>query len=384
MTLSFFYNILLESMQTNQFVKATIGNMRVKNNALKNVLLKPVQIKNEQKINIIYRNTTNDITKNEDAESCIAIVQNLLENNFFNIDVFTINASYQVVINKKNKAKIVVKQLENNADLIDTSHNKIKQRLVGENNSGYLQALGISGPNGDVKKDKQFKYKQINRYVEIVADVLRQANIKSKLYIADMGSGKGYLTFALAEYLQVNYADAIITGVEMRTELVDICNNIAQQNGFANLHFITGTIQEAIVPNMNMMIALHACDTATDDAIKKGIKAEAQIIICAPCCHKQVRHNMQPSDVFHSITKHGILLERQAELITDALRALWLESNGYKTKVFDFVDVNDTPKNVMIVAVKTNRTELELDKYKQQYEALKLQFGVSFCAVEKG
>jgi hypothetical protein len=162
-----------------------------------------------------------------------------------------------------------------------------------------------------------------------------------------------------------------------------LCNNIATQSGFTNLQFVQGTIQETNVPNMNVLIALHACDTATDDAIHKGVAANAEIIICAPCCHKQVRKAMKPNDTLHAITKHGILLERQAELITDALRALWLESKGYKTKVFDFVDVNDTPKNVMIVATKIKRSNAELESYAQQFQELKNMFGVEWCAIEK-
>jgi hypothetical protein len=196
-----------------------------------------------------------------------------------------------------------------------------------------------------------------------------------------MGSGKGYLTFALADYLCAQNKTAKIVGVEMREDMVELCNTIAVNSQLQNLHFIQGTIQETTVQNINVLIALHACDTATDDAIKKGIASNADIIICAPCCHKQIRKAMKPNATLHPVVKHGILLERQAEIITDSLRALWLESKGYKTKVFDFVDVNDTPKNVMIVAVKTKRTDAELAEYIKQFEALKNMFGIEWVAV---
>jgi SAM-dependent methyltransferase len=255
--------------------------------------------------------------------------------------------------------------------------------LIGNANAQYLNSLGITTADGVIKKDKQHKYKQINRYVEIMADVIRQANLQQALHIVDMGSGKGYLTFALAEYLATALPTATITGVEMRQDMVELCNNIATQNKFGHLHFVQGTIQQTTVDAMNVLIALHACDTATDDVLKKGIAADAQIIVCAPCCHKQIRNAMQPNEILQTVTKHGILLERQAEIATDALRALWLESKGYKTKVFDFVDVNDTPKNVMIVATKTTRTDAEKNNYAQQFVALKQLFRIQWCAIEQ-
>lgn len=134
------------------------------------------------------------------------------------------------------------------------------------------------------------------------------------------------------------------------------CNSIAESVGYNSLH-LKGTIQDAVLPSIDMLIALHACDTATDDAIYKGIQANAKVIICAPCCHKQIRRQMAPDNELKSITKHGILLERQAEMVTDAIRALLLEANGYKTKVFDFIATEHTPKNVMIVGTKSKRRE---------------------------
>jgi SAM-dependent methyltransferase len=383
MTSEQFYKKLFAAFTNHTFVKATLGNTRQKNSTLKNVLLKPVTIKEELKISVVYRHATNDITKNFSALQCIDILQQLLADDFYNMDVFTAKESYHIIINKKNTIKIVEKISIEQTAVIDTSHNKVKERLIGNLHSKYLNDLGITTANGEVKKEKQYKYKQINRYVEIMADVLRQADLQQPLHIADMGSGKGYLTFALAEYLATTIPNATITGVEMRTDMVDLCNNIAQQNKFAQLQFVQGTIQQTTVANMNVLIALHACDTATDDAIKKGIAADANIIVCAPCCHKQIRNAMQPNAVWQTVTKHGILLERQAEIATDALRALWLESKGYKTKVFDFVDVNDTPKNVMIVAVKTNRTDTEKNNFAQQFTALKNMFGIAWCAIEQ-
>ena len=383
MTIDNFYSILLTHFTANTFIKATIGNTRSKADALKNVLIKPVKIKEEIKYSFVFRNATNDITKNFSATEALKQIKELLRDDFLNADVFTLENNFHVMQKKTGEVKIVQRKANASTIEISLEHNHQKKRLIGQDNKKYLQALGILSTSGEVKKEMQHKYKQINRYVEIVADVLRDANVQTNLHIVDMGSGKGYLTFALADYLLQQKNNATLVGVEMRKDMVDLCNNIATQSGFTNLQFVQGTIQETNVPNSNVLIALHACDTATDDAIHKGVAANAEIIICAPCCHKQVRKAMKSNDTLHAVTKHGILLERQAELITDALRALWLESKGYKTKVFDFVDVNDTPKNVMIVATKIKRSNAELESYAQQFQELKNMFGVEWCAIEK-
>jgi tRNA1(Val) A37 N6-methylase TrmN6 len=343
--------------------------------------MKPVKIKDEIKYSFVYRNATNDITKNYSAIEAIEQLKTLLQNNFLNADIFTTNMNYHIMQKKTGDVKIVQKEVSINNTEISLEHDHQKIRLIGQHKKRYLQTLGIMNATGDVKKEMQHKYKQINRYVEIVADVLRDANLQKDLHIVDMGSGKGYLTFALADYEMQQNRNTKIVGVEMRQDMVDLCNQIAKENEMHHLQFLQGTIQKTEVKGMNVLIALHACDTATDDAINKGIDANAEIIICAPCCHKQVRKAMKPNATLHSIAKHGILFEKQAEIITDSLRSLWLESKGYKTKVFDFVDVNDTPKNVMIVAIKTKRNSTELEAYQKQYIALKEMFGVEWCAV---
>ena len=222
----------------------------------------------------------------------------------------------------------------------------------------------------------QHKYKQINRYVEIIEGILKDTIIKNNFSVVDMGSGKGYLTFALYDYLQNKYDAVKVTGIEMREDLVLKCNNIAVQSKYSNLHFEKGSINETTLASVDMLIALHACDTATDDAIAKGIKANATYIICAPCCHKQIRKQMAPINALKLITKHGILLERQAEMVTDTIRALILEANGYKTKVFDFIEEEDTPKNVLIVGTKTNFSEELLKENMEKVQDLKTMFGI--------
>ncbi|MBL0355368.1 MAG: SAM-dependent methyltransferase [Chitinophagaceae bacterium] len=223
----------------------------------------------------------------------------------------------------------------------------------------------------------QDKYKQINRYVEIIDGIIKDLDFNKSISVVDMGSGKGYLTFALYDYLTSTLQlQAKVSGIELRPDLVNICNQIAAKANFSNLHFEKGSIADAAIQSIDMLIALHACDTATDDAIYKGIQANAKVIICAPCCHKQIRKQMKPGNVLNSITKHGILLERQAEIVTDSIRALLLEAAGYKTRVFDFIATEHTPKNVMIVGIKNKNTIDKKEEYLEKVKALKALFSI--------
>lgn len=199
-----------------------------------------------------------------------------------------------------------------------------------------------------------------------------------------MGAGKGYLTFALYDYLnQVLGKDAKITGIELREELVLECERIARLSNFTGLSFLQGTIKDVKLPKSDVLIALHACDTATDDAIFRGIAGKAKVIICAPCCHKQIRKQMNPQNHLQEITQYGILKERQSELITDGIRALLLEAHGYKTNVFEFISTEHTPKNILIAGIRQgddSRTDAEKLK---MVESIKQTYGIQYHYLEK-
>ena len=167
-----------------------------------------------------------------------------------------------------------------------------------------------------------------------------------------------------------------MTGVEIRPDLVEACNNIAKKSHFNDLNFIQGTIKDTPFDNIDILIALHACDTATDDAIYRGIMSKASLIVCAPCCHKQIRKEFNVTDPINNVTKFGILKERQAEIITDSIRALLLEAHGYKTNVFEFISTEHTPKNVMIVGEKTSNANQDKQKILDDIASIKKIFGI--------
>jgi len=217
------------------------------------------------------------------------------------------------------------------------------------------------------------------------------------LRIVDMGSGKGYLTFALYDYLtkssppyEGGVAEALrgqggslrtlqIKGIEQRKDLVASCNDIARASGFDGLNFLRGNIADTDLADIDILITLHACDTATDDALFKGIGANAEIIVAAPCCHREIKKQMKPPELLTGILKHPVMLERTAETVTDGIRSMLLESKGYKTKMFEFVATEHTPKNNLLVATRVGSPHVNKGSFDDkiaQIEAIKAEFGI--------
>lgn len=372
-------------IKNNSLIKITLGNKRDRTDELKNVLIKPVSIKNNYKLSFVYRYPTKDTTKNFDSAEGILLIEKMLETEFFNADLFTNAGDFQLSVNSNGKSKIVSKPASQSMSETTQQHDKEKNRNIHATGNIYLKELGLLTADGVVKKDMQDKFRQINHYVEIIEGIVKDVKLPDGFTVADMGCGKGYLTFALYDYLQNKLNKTpTVTGIELRNDLVEKCNGIAAKTGFKNLHFIQGAIEQASLPTIDMLIALHACDTATDEAIFKGIQANASIIVCAPCCHKQIRKQITPDNALQHITKHGILLERQAEMVTDSIRALILEAFGYKTKVFDFIATEHTPKNILIVG--TKREKFSADDKENNLEkiaALKKMFNIKQHHLEK-
>ena len=358
-----FITTFTNCLQENTFIKVTLSNYKGDELDLKNIYVKKVIIKNEEHLSFVYRFKTKDITKNLSTTNGIEIITKYLTHNEFKIaTLFTTN--YNIVIDYQKNNVWSIKQLKPSLHKDENhQHDKVKNRKIEALGKQYLTDLNITDALGNVLKASQDKYKQINHYIEILSSLLKELPQKDIINVIDMGAGKGYLTFALYDYLNniLNKSTNVI-GVEYRQDLVKLCNDVAQKSNFNNLHFIQGTIENYDNKNIDILIALHACDTATDDAIYKGITTNADLIIVAPCCHKQIRREMEDNKVKNSInfiTKNGIFLERQAEMVTDSIRALILEYYGYNTKIFEFVTTLHTPKNIMITAIKNKKRSSE-------------------------
>lgn len=359
-----FVTQLEEVLENETFVKLALGNYKGNEEGLKQLYIKPVMIKNKKMLAFNYRYQTRDIFKNFSEEEGLKLVEEYIANGFYIATLFTTTS--EIILEKSNKrvfrlrTKVLAEKKE-----VSLNHNKEKKRLILAKDNVYLQELGLTDADGSVFKNAQDKYKQINQYIEILSSLIKEFPKGAIQNVVDMGSGKGYLTFALYDYLLNHQQKANIVGVEFRKDMVDLCNSVAAKTNFDQLSFVEGTIDSYNNPNINLLIALHACDTATDDAIYKGIKANAELIVVAPCCHKQIRREIEKNKVqndLNFLTKHGIFLERQAEMVTDGLRALILEYFGYKTKVFEFVSDVHTPKNVLVVGIKSKKLKGKSEK----------------------
>jgi hypothetical protein len=374
-----FLEHIQQAISDSTFVKITLSRKANKASDLNNVYVRLTVIREVLHLSFTFRHETKDIVKNFEIKEGISMLETLIEATFLNGRLFTTEADFSLEYNKKRIGRILkVKPTVTDAPTLQ--HDKQKNRLIAPNRP-FLQELGISSSTGKVFKNRQSKFKQINKYIEIIDGLIKNVSFPDTIQIVDMGSGKGYLTFALYDYLvNTKQLNVTLTGIELRQNLVDFCNEVAQKVGFDGLSFVASDIHDYDNEKIDMLIALHACDIATDIAIGKGIKAKAQIVVCAPCCHKQIRKQMNPQNNLNPILKHGILEERQAEMITDGIRALTLEGFGYQSKVFEFISSEHTAKNLMIVGKRTDTPKPEAF---DQIEAIKAQFGIEYHYIEQ-
>lgn len=376
-----------QHVESGSFIKTTLSAYKGAED-LKNIYIKKVLIKQTAKLSFTYRYKTRDVVKNYDREEALAQLEAYFGTKQFNIiTLFSLEGDEELSINKQGTTKFVRRKASQTA-LLPESHDKAKQRKLSDTSKPYLHALQITDAAGAVYKNAQDKYKQINHYIEILSSMLKDFNADHTINVADMGSGKGYLTFALYDYLSNELKrNTKVTGVEYRQDMVDLCNKIAEESGFAGLQFEKGVIEDYEPKELDVLIALHACDTATDDAIAKGIHNNAELIVVAPCCHKQVRKAMsqgQPSADMDFLLKYGLFFERQAEMITDSIRTMILEYFGYQTKVVDFISDLHTPKNVLIIAQKKkNHTAVPKADFLQALNKIKSYWGIEQHYLEK-
>ncbi|MBK1793682.1 SAM-dependent methyltransferase [Devosia sp. WQ 349] len=341
---------------------------------LKSVEARKVVIKAGERLSLVYRYKTRDITKNLALAEAEAFLSAGLGNDYRSAKLETVAFDLSL---ERQKDDVRLKRRDvKGREAAPATHDRAKNRPLADTSSVWLKELGITGADGKVLSASQDKFRQINKMVEIFAPLIQQIGATEPT-IMDMGAGKGYLDFALADYFKRESLKAKIVGVEMRPALVESGNALAAKSGFASLSFASGMILDFDTSGADAIIALHACDTATDDAIFMGITSGATLIAVAPCCHKQIRRSMeqgQADERLDFLLRHGTFLEKQAEMVTDGLRALILEVHGYRTKVFEFISDAHTPKNNLIVAQKGQAMSREaaLDRI----ASVKAMFGI--------
>ena len=373
-TLEKFLSRVAESAEQSTLVKVTLSKPAQKHDELRNLYVKPVLIKEKRLFAFTYHYERRDEVKNYDAAQMLDILKEMLPTRFLNAVLFTVNEDVTLLVSSKGKATMQTKKVQECREQ-NLEHDKQKNRLVNPANPWWYQ-LGLTTRDGKVTADMQHKFKQIYKYAEIVESLIKPMKFDGTVHIADMGAGKGYLTFALYELLtQKLNMEVDIKGVEIRPDLVLKINEIINSNHLTGLEFVESSIEAYHPEKLDVLIALHACNTATDDAIASGIRAGAELIVCAPCCHKQIRQEMERSGRYDAMTRYGIFLERQAVMITDTIRALILEYFGYKTQVMEFIEMEHTPKNVLLVGRKSSKAPDRV-KILQQINELKSRYGI--------
>lgn len=282
------------SLQAETFVKMTLGNYRGNDAHLQKLLVRLVETKRGVRLFFLFRQDTRDTAKNFDLEEGAAKIRESLGADFFSGHLFTLENDFQLDIGKRGKSRLNIAKPTFKTKP-EIAHDRDKQTLVNQN-SFYLKALGITTDKGEIRDKQQDKWRQINKFVETLGSLIDKSPLADRraLNIVDMGSGKGYLTFAAYDYfVNTRGIDANITGVDTKAELVSIDNDIAKACEFENLRFVHGWIGDYALEDVDVLIALHACNTATDDAIFKGIQAKANLIVVAPCCHQEIRPQMR-------------------------------------------------------------------------------------------
>ncbi len=366
-----FTAIIEESLTDQSFIKITLSKPSLKGD-LKNIYGRIISLKDTPHFHFTFRYRTRDEVKNFDLESGLQNILLWLKEDFYNADLFTLNKDYAFKKSKKGKISIL-KSTPSISKKPSSEHNHQKKEWINVKDNCYLQKLGVLTSKGEVAKSSRRKFRQINKYIEIIDSLIKQHPIPKIPRIVDIGSGKGYLTFALYDYL-LNTAELlpVMTGIELRPELVELCTQTAHLCHFSGLNFAARNIADFKLEQVDMLIALHACDITTDIAIAKGIQTNASIIIVAPCCQKQIRAEMEDAKNLNPLIRHGIHKEKIAVIITDTIRSLLLEAHGYQTKVFEFISHEHTSKNVMITALKGNKRKDALKEIKN----IKAQFGI--------
>ncbi|MEB0042670.1 MULTISPECIES: SAM-dependent methyltransferase [unclassified Pseudomonas] len=349
-----FLSLLDTSLSQNSFIKLVLAKYVGAEAELQRIIIKLTMIRELPHLSFVYRYKTRDITKNFLLAEGVDLIAGLLPDTFKNAHLLSLTDEVQLEYSKKGKSTLFKSKAQQEREAPSVEHDREKKRYL-ELSRPFLTDLGVTNKQHELIPAMSRKWKQINKFIEVFSHALSSSPLAldQPIKVADFGSGKGYLTFAIHDYLRNTLqAEGQVTGVELREDMVTLCNTAAERLEHPGLVFQHGDVRSVAPSALDVMIALHACDTATDYAIHMGIRSGASIIMCSPCCHKQIRLQIQSPTLLRPMLQYGLHMGQQAEMVTDSLRALLLEACGYETKVFEFISLEHTNKNKMILAVK--------------------------------
>ncbi|MFZ5550730.1 MAG: class I SAM-dependent methyltransferase [Pseudomonadota bacterium] len=363
-----FFDALTACLGDGRFQRLVLAKPRPGAGELQRVSVRRIDLRGQACLQFVAQQRTRDLTENLPLAAAQARIDALLGPQLAHAHLFCADEELQLLISRKGRIALHRSRVASPEDVAATTdpaagHTRQKRRLLSLQ-APFLQALGVVDRGGALVPAMARKWKQINKFVEVLDHALDEAGLAqgeppqgaAPLQVVDFGAGKGYLTFATHHHLSDRATGrgwpVRTLGVELRQELVDLCNQAARGCAMEGLEFECGDVSRVLPPHVDVMIALHACDTATDHALNAGIRAGAAVILSSPCCHKQLRPQLALPAVLRPMLRHGIHLGQEAEMLTDSLRALLLESRGYEAQVFEFVSLEHTSKNKMILAVK--------------------------------
>lgn len=346
---------LMEENLNKDFIGATLSNPKEKNGPVK-VKVRPILKEGKLLFQCEEHRNNQVFHRNREVEEAELVLCEYMQQ-FKQMQMETKTYRYTVLVSKKGKVTIQKKRQEGCAREVDLSHNRSKKYILQEGVAvPFLQDLGVMTADGKIVRTKFDKFRQINRFLEFIEDILPQLDKGKEITILDFGCGKSYLTFAMYYYLhELKKYDVRIIGLDLKTEVIRNCNALSQKYGYKKLHFLEGNIADYTgVEEVDMVVTLHACDTATDFALDKAIGWNAKVILSVPCCQHEINGQIQ-NEMLAPMLKYGLIKERMSALITDAMRAEYLEACGYDTQILEFIDMEHTPKNILIRAVKTGK-----------------------------
>jgi len=360
--------LLADSIEEEQLIQAIFSGLRKKSTPYKKVTVKPILLRDTYLYQAEYHFEKKVTHENLNKEECLGLCKSLIETTFKQANLFCVEGDYQVLANKPDKARILQKPASKTMG--NLSHNRDKKYLIPEGEPcDFLIRLGVMTPQGQVHAKHYGKFRQINRFLEIVDDVMDYlpgatsrkaavAGVSTPLKIIDFGCGKAYLTFALYYYLKKQKNMSVdIVGLDLKEDVIAFCNNVASDLNYEGLHFEMGDIADYDeTARADMVVTLHACDVATDFALMKAVTWEASVILSVPCCQHELFYQIE-NDMNASILKQGILKERISAILTDGLRALKLEEHGYDVSMIEFTSLEHTAKNIMLRCVRDNAKE---------------------------
>ena len=348
-------NFLKEQFDDGVMLAVLSGQRKKEPDVPSRVRIRPVEIRGERVFQATATVGTKAIHKNYTLEEVLSYVEASLTDGFSQLQIQGQMKDGTVLVSKKGKQTIKTRPHEALEPVKIQSHNRVKQYILKEGIPvPFLVDLGVMNKEGKVHTHSYDKFKQINRFLEFIEDILPSLQKDREVTILDFGCGKSYLTFAMYYYLkELKGYDVNIIGLDLKEDVIKKCSGLALKYGYEKLHFLQGDIADYEgVNKVDMVVTLHACDKATDYALAKAVEWDAEVILSVPCCQHELNYRIQ-NDLLEPVLKYGILKERMSALITDGIRAELLESEGYHTQILEFIDMEHTPKNLLIRAVKT-------------------------------